>query len=82
MVAGLIGSFIFKGGRRKKEVIVARGSVGKLLSSGVLTFLYKLVKPALQIYATKLLKNYLEARILSNSRPSGFRESAQHVDIR
>lgn len=80
MLAGLFGSFIFKGGIRKKESISRAGGLGNFLTSGLLKLLYKLVKPAAQIYATKLLKDYLEARLIKGSSPSGNRQNTRHVD--
>ena len=80
MVAGLVGSVIFKGRSRKKESISRSGGLGNFLTSGLLRLLYKLVKPAAQIYATKLVKDYLEARIISGSRQGGYQQNTRHVD--
>jgi hypothetical protein len=81
LLAGMAGSFLL-GGRRKREASVFRGGISGMARRGILGLAMKVAKPALQVYATKLLKEYVEARLVGGRRREKEASSARHVDIR
>lgn len=75
LVAGIAASLLFRPGKKKApaKAVAIRKERGLLL--GLLTLLFTLSKPAVKIYATKLLKDYLTRRFLTGaeSRPGAMR---------
>jgi hypothetical protein len=67
LLAGLATSFIFR--KREKKTSVRTLATGKEHGPmyGLATLVFTLSKPALKIYATKLLKDYLTRRFLSGA---------------
>ena len=68
LLAGLATSFIFR--KREKKPSVRALATGKEhgLIYGLAMLLFTLSKPALKIYATKLLKDYLTRRLTSGAQ--------------
>ncbi len=81
LLAGMAGSFLV-GGRRKREASVFRGGITGMATRGIFSLAMKMAKPALQVYATKLLKEYVEARLVGGRRKDEDMSGTRHVDIR
>jgi hypothetical protein len=77
LLAGLTTSLLFGSGKKKAptEIVTPKKERGFVL--GLLTLLFTLSKPAVKIYATKLLKDYLSRRFIGGSdlRPGVTRNS-------
>jgi hypothetical protein len=68
LVAGFAASLLFRRGSKKApaQPVAARKPRGFV--TGLLALAYTLSKPAVKIYASKLLKDYLTRRYLEGSR--------------
>ena len=75
LVAGFATSLLFRSGKKKApaQIVTAKKERGFIL--GLLTLMFALSKPAVKIYATKLLKDYLSRRFIegSHGRPGVMR---------
>lgn len=72
LAAGLVASLLF---RSRKKNAPSRLATVKKERGSLLSLAFSLSKPALKIYATKLLKDYLARRLMAGEqgRPSGTR---------
>lgn len=68
LVTGFMGSFLFKSKSKKPKQADASLRKERGLVLGLLVMLFTLVKPAAKIYATKLLKDYLQKQLSRRTR--------------
>lgn len=68
LVAGLASSLLFRTGKRKAARRAEKENKPRGFFLGLALTLLALSKPALKIYATKLLKDYLAGRIAGAGR--------------
>lgn len=68
LFAGLATSFLFRSRKRKEVDIEKKAKRPQGFVFGLLSFLFNLAKPSLKIYATKLLKDYLAGRFMTDSQ--------------
>ena len=75
LAAGLAASLLFRPAKRKVTFRPAALKKERGFLPGLLALGYSLFKPAVKIYATKLLKDYLSHRLAvgARGRPSGMR---------
>jgi len=68
MLAGLVASLLFRSGKMNatSRLTTAKKEHGIML--GLLSLAFSLSKPALKVYATKLLKDYLARRLTAGQR--------------
>ena len=66
LVAGFMGSFLFRKKKAPAKVKKLKQQRGFLL--GLLSLAFEMGKPLAEVYATKLLKDYLAARFVPGSR--------------
>lgn len=77
LLAGVGTSFLFRPGKRKAAEHAKKTKKQRGFFLGMLALLFTLSKPAMKIYATKLLKDYLSQRFESGAqaRPVASRTS-------
>lgn len=77
LVAGLATSFLFRPGKRKAAERAKKAKRQRGFFFGTLALLFTLSKPAMKIYATKLLRDYLSQRFTTGAqgRPVSVRKS-------
>lgn len=68
LAAGFVTSLLFRPGKRKAAERAKKAMKPRGLLWGLAITLFTLSKPALKIYATKLLKDYLARRLASAGR--------------
>jgi hypothetical protein len=75
LAAGLAVSLLFRPGKKKAPSRLPALKRERGFLSGLLALAFSLSKPALKIYATKLLKDYLARRLSAGAqgRPFGVR---------
>ncbi len=75
LIAGFAASLFFRPGKKKVSAQVATVKKERGFLLGLLALVLTLSKPAVKIYGTKLLKNYLSRRFLDSShgRPGAMR---------
>lgn len=70
LLAGLATSLLFRPGKKKASTQVATVKKQRGFLLGLLALMFTLSKPALKIYATKLLKDYLARRYITGAQGS------------
>lgn len=68
MVAGLATSLFFRSGKMNATSPPTTAKKERGLMLGLLSLAFSLSKPALKVYATKLLKDYLARRLTAGQR--------------
>jgi hypothetical protein len=72
LAAGLAASLLFRPGQKKSPARPVAAKKERGFVPGLLALALSLSKPALKIYATKLLKDYLAHRLTVGSRGKPF----------
>lgn len=77
MAASLVASLLFRSRKKNAPALLATVKKERGSLPGLLSLVFSLSKPALKIYASKLLKDYLARRLMAGEqgRPSGMRTS-------
>lgn len=70
LIAGFGASFLFRPRKRKTSAKVAAVKKERGFLLGLLVLVFNLSKPAVKIYATKLLKDYLSRRLMTGAEGS------------
>jgi len=75
LVAGFATSLLFRSGKKQAPAQIVSAKKERGFVPGLLALLFTLSKPAVKIYATKLLKDYLSRRLIegSHGRPAAMR---------
>jgi hypothetical protein len=70
LIAGFGASFLFRQDKKKPAAKAAAVKKERGFLLGLLTLVFTLSKPAVKIYATKLLKDYLSRRLTTGAQGS------------
>lgn len=70
LIAGFGASFLFRPDKKKSTAKVAAVKKERGFLLGLLALGFTLFKPAVKIYATKLLKDYLSRRLMTGAEAS------------
>ena len=70
LIAGFGASFLFRPDKKKLAAKAAAAKKERGFLLGMLALVFTLAKPAVKIYATKLLKDYLSRRLTTGAQGS------------